>query len=67
MGLYTPLTEEYLAFAVRKADEALRSRLNRALARLSERGELSAILMRWIPVQIELTPARPSRRGRTRE
>jgi len=57
MGLYTPLTEEYLAFAVRKADEALRSRLSSELAQLSERGELSAILRRWIPVQIELTPA----------
>ena len=57
MGLYTPLTEEYLAFAVRKADEALRGRLDGELARLGERGELSVILMRWIPVQIEVKPA----------
>jgi polar amino acid transport system substrate-binding protein len=56
MGLYSPLTEEYLAFAVRKGDEALRSRLNSELSRLSERGELSVILMRWIPVQIEVNP-----------
>jgi ABC-type amino acid transport substrate-binding protein len=42
--------------AVRKGDEALRSRLNSELSRLSERGELSVILVRWIPVQIEVNP-----------
>jgi ABC-type amino acid transport substrate-binding protein len=57
MGLYIPLTVEYLAFAVRKGDEALRSRLDSELSRLSERGELSVILRRWIPVQIEVNPA----------
>ena len=46
-----------LAFAVRKGDETLRARLNSELSPLSERGELSAILARWIPVQIELNPA----------
>lgn len=57
MGLFTPLTEEHLAFAVRKADESLRGKLNAELALLRERGELSAILARWIPVRIEVSPA----------
>jgi len=57
MGLFTPLTDEPLAFAVRKADESLRGKLNAELALLRERGELSAILARWIPVRIEVTPA----------
>lgn len=58
MGLFTPLTEEHLAWAVRKTDEPLRKRLDAELSRLSERGELSAILNKWIPVRVEVAPAR---------
>jgi len=38
-GLYTPLTQEHLAWAVRQDDEALRERLN---ATLSMRGRRTA-------------------------
>jgi ABC-type amino acid transport substrate-binding protein len=58
LGLFTPLTEEYLAWAVRRGDDPLRQKLNVELARLRERGELSAILTRWIPTRIEIAPIR---------
>jgi ABC-type amino acid transport substrate-binding protein len=58
LGLFTPLTEEYLAWAVRRGDEPLRQRLNGELARLRQRGDLSAILTRWIPTRIEIAPLR---------
>lgn len=51
MGRYTPLTEEYLAWAVRKDDESLRERLNAALLHWQQDGEAEHILDRWIPVR----------------
>lgn len=50
-GLYTPLTKEYLAWAVRRDDTALRERLNRVLARWKANGELEEILDKWITVR----------------
>ena len=49
---YRPLTEEYLAWAVRRDDgDALRERLDTVLARWRENGELEEILDRWITVR----------------
>ncbi|MBM4265974.1 MAG: amino acid ABC transporter substrate-binding protein [Deltaproteobacteria bacterium] len=51
-GIYRPLTEEHLAWAVRRdaQGEALAERLNAALARLEASGKLQEVLDRWIPV-----------------
>ena len=60
MGRYRPLTEEYLAWAVRKNDTALRDRLNTTLLRWQQNGELEAILDKWITVRkvtLEVKPA----------
>ncbi len=58
MGLFTPLTEEFLAWAVRKDDDALRRELNAALRAMREDGTLQAVLARWIPTSVEVAPAR---------
>jgi ABC-type amino acid transport substrate-binding protein len=54
LGLYTPLTEEDLAWAVRKTDTALRDRLNAALSRWQQDGSLQAVLDRWIRIQVRV-------------
>ncbi len=54
ISLYTPLTEEMLAWAVRKDDAALAAELNRALALMKSNGSLAYILNRWIPVTVEV-------------
>lgn len=51
---YSPLTEEMLAWAVRKEDGALLRELNQALNLMRSNGTLSYILNRWIPVQVEV-------------
>jgi ABC-type amino acid transport substrate-binding protein len=51
MGRYRPLTAEYLAWAVRKDDDDLLTRLNGLLLRWEQNRELEAILDRWIPVR----------------
>lgn len=53
IGLYHSLTEESLAWAVRKSDTRLLSDLNRALATMKTKGALRYILNRWIPVQVQ--------------
>jgi ABC-type amino acid transport substrate-binding protein len=57
VGRYQPLTREYLAWAVRKDDNALRARLNAVLSKWNRDGELDAILGKWIKVR--RTPAAP--------
>ena len=52
LGLYWPLTEENLAWAVRKTDTVLRDQLNAALSRWRQDGSLQAILDRWIRVEV---------------
>lgn len=54
ISLYAPLTEEMLAWAVRKDDVALAQELNRALGLMKSNGSLQYILNRWIPVTIEV-------------
>jgi polar amino acid transport system substrate-binding protein len=54
ISLHHFLTEEYLAWAVHKDDEALADRLDSALGKLKRNGTLRYILNRWIPVTIEV-------------
>ena len=54
ISLYSPLTDEMLAWAVRKDDDALAGELNRALAKMKASGTLRYILNRWIPVTVEV-------------
>ncbi len=54
LSLYSPLTEERLAWAVRPADVELAGELNRALSIMKSNGTLQYILNRWIPVTIEV-------------
>jgi len=51
IGLYRPLTDEYLAWAVRKDDAAtLGELLDDKIAEWDKNGELQAVIDRWIPV-----------------
>lgn len=52
MGLYQPLTEESLAWAVAPDDEALHARLDALLSRWKREGRIEPILDRWIPVRV---------------
>ena len=54
LSLYTPLTEEMLAWAVRKDDQLMLDELNQAMAMMKSNGTLQYILNRWIPVQVEV-------------
>lgn len=54
ISLYSPLTEEMLAWAVRQEDAALAAELNQGLALMKSNGTLQYILNRWIPVKIEV-------------
>ena len=54
ISLYSPLTDETLAWAVRKGDDALAAELNSALAKMKGNGTLRYILNRWIPVTVEV-------------
>ena len=54
LSLYSPLTEEMLAWAVHPADVDLARELNRALQSMKANGTLQYILNRWIPVKIEV-------------
>jgi ABC-type amino acid transport substrate-binding protein len=54
MGLYRPLTDESLAWAVRRSDGELASALNQALASIKADGTLNKIKGKWIPVQVKV-------------
>ncbi|MDE0952003.1 MAG: ABC transporter substrate-binding protein [Halioglobus sp.] len=54
ISLYHSLTNEELAWAVRKDDERLAEQLDFALAKLKANGTLGYILNRWIPVTLEV-------------
>jgi len=60
-GRFTPLTDEHLAWALRKGDNALAQRINATLQRWRANGELDAVLDRWIKVRkITLPLAEPA-------
>jgi polar amino acid transport system substrate-binding protein len=50
-GLYTPLTDEQLAWAVRREDTELLRRINAALGTWKREGFVDEVLDRWIPVR----------------
>lgn len=52
VGLFEPLTDEPLAWAVRKNDPALLAQLNQELARMRREGRLQEILGKWIKTQV---------------
>lgn len=52
--LYRLLTDEKLAWAVRKEDRELLQRLNQARTTLEQTGRLRAIQDYWIPVKVEV-------------
>jgi polar amino acid transport system substrate-binding protein len=54
ISLYRALTEEDLAWAVKKGNSELASELNNALQTMRENGLLNSILTRWIPVRVEV-------------
>lgn len=54
ISLYSPLTEEMLAWAVAKDNVTLAAELNRALQLMQSNGTLQYILNRWIPVTVEV-------------
>lgn len=54
ISLYSPMTEEMLAWAVRPDDVGLAGELNRALTMMKANGTLQYILNRWIPVRVEV-------------
>lgn len=54
ISLYHPLTQEQLAWAVRKDDSLLAASLNQALRTMKANGSLRYILNRWIPVTVEV-------------
>ena len=52
IGLYRPLTEEAVAWAVRREDQQLRAVLDATLAHLQREGMIDPIVQRWIPVRV---------------
>jgi ABC-type amino acid transport substrate-binding protein len=53
-GLYRPLSEEYLAWAVRKSDRMFEGELNLLVDRIRSDGRLRDILDRWVGDRIEV-------------
>lgn len=53
-GLYHPLTEEHLAWAVRANNTRLLTLLNTTLAHFKREGLIEPIVDRWIPVRVTL-------------
>jgi ABC-type amino acid transport substrate-binding protein len=51
IGIYRPLTEEHLAWAVRQEDAELKGFLNAALSHWRKTGTIESILDRWVPVR----------------
>ncbi|MFD2229181.1 substrate-binding periplasmic protein [Alkalimarinus sediminis] len=54
-GLYAPLTDEYLAWAVKTDNETLQQELNTVLNTWKENGFLQRTLSKWIPVSVVLS------------
>jgi polar amino acid transport system substrate-binding protein len=59
VGLYAPLTEESLAWAVRPTDEALAETLDALVRQWKKNGTLQGILNRWISQRVEVRPPKP--------
>jgi ABC-type amino acid transport substrate-binding protein len=53
-GLYRPLTEEALAWAVKKDNIKLKEELDKALDEMKKSGELDKIQNKWIKVRVKI-------------
>jgi ABC-type amino acid transport substrate-binding protein len=47
--LPSPLTDEYLAWGIRKTDPELKASADRFLESISKSGQLESIVRRWLP------------------
>jgi len=54
IGLYWPLTDEFLAWGVRKSDKALRNALSDQITAMQRDGRLARISRKWIKVRVEV-------------
>lgn len=54
IGLFEPLTDEPLAWAVRKSDQALLGQLNAELQKMRNSGRLQDILNKWLRVKVQV-------------
>lgn len=54
IGLYWPLTDEYLGWGVRKTDEALRDALSEQITIMKADGRLERITRKWIRVRVQV-------------
>ena len=54
-GLYAPLTDEHLAWAVKTGNKELQQELNTTLESWKENGFLKRTLSKWIPVSVVLS------------
>ena len=57
LGLFQRLTDEYLAWAIRKDDVRLKAFLDTVIKRWKANGTLQRVIDRWIKVRLELRPA----------
>ena len=53
-GLYEYMTEEPLAWVVKKGNKGLLEQLNQALATMQSRGLVNKVINHWIPLKIEV-------------
>jgi ABC-type amino acid transport substrate-binding protein len=60
-GIFRPLTQEGLAWAVRRDDAALADQLNEVLRRWRQRGILATMIDRWLIVRTITVEAAPAR------
>ncbi len=56
LALYEPLTEEYLAWAVRKDDTNLKGALDAVVKRWKDNRNMDSTVNRWIPIRVEIKP-----------
>ncbi|MBW1883507.1 MAG: transporter substrate-binding domain-containing protein [Deltaproteobacteria bacterium] len=54
IGLYRPLTEEHLAWAVRRDDTTLHALLDSTISHWKREGLIEPILNRWIPFRVRI-------------
>lgn len=53
-ALYRPLTQESLAWAVKKGNAPLLAELNQALSKLEKNGKLKLVQSHWMPVKVQV-------------
>jgi ABC-type amino acid transport substrate-binding protein len=51
-GMFSPLTEEYLAWAVRQSDDTLRKDLEAVLGRWRDTGRLQELFQKWLSFHV---------------